>query len=263
MKKLVSLAVVMILTATMMAFFPASPAAGETYETGKDKPCDECRGMGMVVCGNCRGEGYAGSGNTLYREESTKCVKCKGKGKRICKNCGGKGKIFEYPEADQKNCGYLTLVFKVESKKNKPAPSEVTLTVDGKKIGKKSAEGRVRTFEFIKIPVSPGSNHRVEIYAFIKKGIGGYHHGRVFIHNVKIEPGKTTLGEGGRQSLRLSDDTRIEDWGEEYIGMYLNPEETKSFKIVNGDAPIAGASKDAKAPEVKKAGGEIEPIEFE
>jgi len=258
MVTLLVLAFLAAATATVTIINPPS-ARAEAVETGIAKPCDECRGMGMVVCGNCKGEGYAGSGTKLYNEDSKKCVKCVGKGKRICKMCGGKGKIFSYPQADPKNCGYLTMIFKVEAKKNKPAPSEVTLTIDGNKIATKTGEGKVRTFEFTKVPLAPGASHRVEIYAFIKKGIGGYHHGRVYIHGVKIEPGKTTLGEGGRQSLRLSDDTRIEDWGEEYVGLYLTPEETKSFKIIDGDVPaVPDKDKTIKKPET-----EIEPIEFE
>lgn len=221
---------------TFTLFFPPSalPAAGTSeVETGSPVACKKCSATGIVVCGNCKGSGMAKSNTTLYRDDEKHCIKCNGTGKRICNSCAGEKKYYTYPAADPKSCGYLHTVFKVESRKNKPAPSSVTLVVDGVEIAKKTAEGSVRVFDFGSIPLSPGAKHRMELAVYIKKGIAGYHHGRIYIHNVKIVPGKTTVCEGGRKSLKLSDDTRVEDWEDEYRGLYVNTDETGSFKIVD------------------------------
>lgn len=244
MKMSRTLVIITIMTAAAL-FFGASAALAE--ETGKPVKCQECSAAGIVKCGNCGGDGQAGSNNELFREQEKHCVKCNATGKRICKVCGGKKQVFEYPKADPATCGFLHMIFKVEAKKNKPAPSNVTLIIDGNEIATKTAEGKVRTFDFGKVPVSPGDNHRIEIKVFIKKGIAGYHHGRLYIHNVKIESGRTTFGEGGRKSLRLSDDTRVEDWGEEYTGLYLNTDETGSFKLVD-EAGAPSSKENAPAP---------------
>lgn len=219
----------------LLILFQAQPvSAVETseIETGTAHKCEKCSN-GIVVCGNCKGSGMAKSNTTLYRDDEKHCIKCDGKGKRICNNCAGETKFYSYPAADKKNCGYLHTIFKIEAKKNKPAPSTVTLIVDGVEIAKQNAEGRVRVFDFGKIPLSPGAKHRMELAVYIKKGIAGYHYGRIYIHNVKIVPGKVTLCEGGRKSLKLSNDTRVEDWEDEYRGLYINTEETGSFKIID------------------------------
>ncbi len=208
-------------------------AANSIIETGTAHKCEKCDANGLVICGNCKGQGMAKSNTSLYRDDEKHCIKCNGKGKRLCNNCAGETVFYTYPPADSKNCGYLHTIFKVESKKNKPAPSSVTLIIDGTEIAKKTAEGSVRIFDFGKIALSPGAKHRLELAVYIKKGIAGYHHGRIYIHNVKILPGKTTLCEGGRKSLKLNDDTRVEDWEDEFRGLYINPEETGSFKIID------------------------------
>ncbi len=219
--------------------FPAAPvycepaAVKDCAETGTAHKCLKCDAKGLVVCGNCKGQGMAKSNTSLYRDDEKHCIKCGGKGKRLCNNCAGETMFYVYPAAEPKTCGYLHTVFKVESRKNKPAPSSVTLVVDGVEIAKKSAEGRVRIFDFGKIALSPGAKHRMELAVYIKKGIAGYHYGRIYIHNVKIISGKVTLCEGGRKSLKLSDDTRVEDWEDEFRGLYLNTEETGSFKIID------------------------------
>ena len=248
MKKfmVISIAVLFILALSICGFAQAAAAA----ETGAPVKCDECKAVGTVKCGYCNGTGQAGSNTELFREQEKRCPKCKGTGKRICKSCGGKKEVFAYPAADNSTCGFLHMIFKVEAKKNKPAPSNVTLIIDGKEIAQKTAEGKIRTFDFGKVPVSPGDNHRVEIKVYIKKGIAGFHNGRLYIHGVKIETGKTTFGEGGRRSMKLSDDARIEDWGEEYTGLYLNTDETGSFKLLeDSENP---AEKNEKA-ETKKS----------
>lgn len=219
--------------------FSASPvycepaAAKDPFETGAAHKCTKCDAKGLVVCGNCKGSGMAKSNTSLYRDDEKHCIKCNGKGKRLCNNCAGETKFYSYPAADAKTCGYLHTIFKIESRKNKPAPSSVTLVVDGVEIAKKSAEGRVRVFDFGKIALSPGAKHRMELAVYIKKGIAGYHYGRIYIHNIKIVSGKVTLCEGGRKSLKLSDDTRVEDWEDEFRGLYVNTEETGSFKIID------------------------------
>jgi hypothetical protein len=210
------------------------PAAGKaSAETGTAHKCTKCDARGLVVCGNCKGQGMAKSNTSLYRDDEKHCIKCSGKGKRLCNNCAGETTFYTYPAADPKTCGYLHTIFKIESRKNKPAPSSVTLVVDGVEIAKKSAEGRVRIFDFGKIALSPGAKHRMELAVYIKKGIAGYHYGRIYIHNVKIVSGKVTLCEGGRKSLKLSDDTRVEDWEDEFRGLYVNTGETGSFKIID------------------------------
>ncbi|HBC75345.1 MAG: hypothetical protein A2008_02285 [Candidatus Wallbacteria bacterium GWC2_49_35] len=220
----------------LLVLFPAQPvSAAETsgIETGTPHQCEKCAKKGIVVCGNCKGSGMAKSNTTLYRDDEKHCIKCDGKGKRLCNSCAGETKFYSYPAADEKSRGYLHTIFKIEAKKNKPAPSTVTLIVDGIEVARKNAEGRVRVFDFGKVPLSPGAKHRMELAVFIKKGIAGYHYGRIYIHNVKIVPGKVTLCEGGRKSLKLNDDTRVEDWEDEYRGLYVNTEETGSFKIID------------------------------
>ncbi len=225
-----ALAVILTLSFTAAACFAQATAE---VETGISQKCVKCDAQGLVVCGNCKGQGMAKSNTSLYRDDEKHCIKCKGKGKRLCNNCAGETKFYTYPAADPKNCGYLHTIFKVESKKNKPAPSKVTLIVDGVEIAQKTAEGRERIFDFGKVPLSPGAKHRMELAVYIEKGIAGYHYGRIYIHNIKIVSGKVTLCEGGRKSLKLSDDTRVEDWEDEFRGLYVNTSETGSFKIID------------------------------
>lgn len=204
------------------------PAAAQTAER-----CLDCKGEGKVVCTYCDGKGEARTPARHTRFAEMPCDKCRRTGKRVCYSCGGAGDIVRYPPPPAENAGYLKLRFEVKTRKKKPAPSWVEVAVNDMPPERISGQGRDRVYDFREIPLFPGDRHRLRIRVHFGKTIGGFNDGEVFVHNLRIEPGRLTTNEGAKRGILPRDGDKVEDWGEVYRGIYRTMEETRAFRIVD------------------------------
>lgn len=216
------------LLAVFFLVFLSAPVSAQTSER-----CLDCRGAKQVVCTYCEGKGEARTKARHTRFSEMTCDKCRGTGMRICFPCGGAGEIVRYPEASGANAGYLKMRFEVKTRKKKPAPSWVEVTVDDRAPERIAGQGRDRVYDFKEIALFPGDRHRIRIRVHFGRAIGGFHDGEVYVHNVRIEPGRLTTNEGAKRGILPRDEGKIEDWGEVYRGIYRTMEETKAFRIVD------------------------------
>ncbi len=196
------------------------------------KPCQDCGGKGKVVCTYCQGKGEARTPARHTRFTEQTCDKCRGTGSRLCFPCGGAGDLAVYP-APGKDAGALKLKFEVKSRKKKPAPSWIEIVVDGAHRERIDGRGRDRIYDFKEIPLAPGDRHRLYVRVHFGRAIGGFHDGEVFVHRLRVEPGRLTTNEEAKRGILPRDDDKVEDWGETYRGIYRTMEETGAFRIVD------------------------------
>lgn len=211
-----------------LCLFMAAPAQAETV-----RACTVCKGEKKVACTNCQGTGKAAGKARFAKGSVMPCGKCRGTGRRICFNCGGAGDLVDYPEATDGNRGFLKIKFEVRSRKNKPAPSWIEITVDDRYTEKIEGKGAYRVYDYKEIALAPGTRHRLRVNVYFGRAIAGFHDGEVFVHNLRIENGRQTTNEGAKRGILPRDSGKVEDWGEVYRGIYKTMEETGSFRVAD------------------------------
>jgi hypothetical protein len=193
-------------------------------------PCALCSGSGKVICSYCNGKKKVRIKARHTRSNELPCEKCNQTGKRICLKCGGDGELIKYPKPTSTKKGWLKLKFKIRARKNRPAPSWIEIKVDDKIYERVSSKGRVRVYDFQKIPLFPGEKHRLNIKIYFKKSIYGYHRAEAFLHNLIIKNGGVTSNNSNRIKLPKSGN-KLENWNGIYKVLFLSMDEAGGFRF--------------------------------